>query len=533
MSQDHHPIDRFRSPYVGPETWQYSAGVARLAVLCFAAGGAAITGAPASSSWPLQTIYGVAFISSLTYLLAMRRRRSPARSHTWVQMFVDFAVVAATVASTFGPVSNFTFLFVIVILEVGLLLGMAQGFLFATLSAGFMLMQAAGGPLSTGPLTLTVGEHWYNFLIQGLAFYLTAFISGYWSQRLYRIQQFQREILDNMNSGFLITDRNGIVTALNKAGTEILMIAEEAAVGRPVEDIVRVPGGGECPILTAHRSGRDFTSYEFTAQVASGPKLLGLTTNRVWDSERQASGIISSFTDLTEMDRLRQEMRRQDRMAVLGELAGGLAHEIRNPVAAIRGAVDELSGNLDSEKLAEKLAMIAVREADHLNEIVSGFLDFARDPIIKREPFDVAEVLREVSTLLDREFAGATNLNIQTALPDEPCFVAGDRGQIKQVFVNLGKNSIEAMGGAGNLAIALAASPGPYEIRFEDTGPGIEPDRIARIFEPFYTTKDDGVGMGLAVCLRIITAHDGTIRPESRESGGVTMTVRLPRAESE
>jgi signal transduction histidine kinase len=192
--------------------------------------------------------------------------------------------------------------------------------------------------------------------------------------------------------------------------------------------------------------------------------------------------------------------------------------------------VDELQANLHSPDMAQKLAAIAIRESDQLNQIVSGFLDFARSPNVKREVFDLRDVVTEVGNLLRHEHAHAERLAIHTVLPDRPCTVSGTPTQMKQVFMNLGKNAIEAMEESGTLTITVAPCPGSFEIRFNDEGPGIPPDKITRIFEPFYTEKEKGVGMGLAICSRIITAHDGTIRAGSREGGGAALTVRLPAA---
>jgi signal transduction histidine kinase len=321
----------------------------------------------------------------------------------------------------------------------------------------------------------------------------------------------------------------GIIVAQNKAADHILALPEGVAVGYPVGSVLRTEA--ECPVVTALRSQRDFTSYEFYARTAAGElKLLGLTTSRLCDANGQMRGVIASFTDLTEMFQMRQELQRQDRMAVIGELAAGLAHEIRNPVAVIRGAVDELESSIGAPDLAKRLAAIAIRESDHLNEIVSGFLDFARNPVVRRETIDLHEVLTDVAETLRRE-CPPNGPHIHCLSPDTPCRVSGDPSQIRQVFVNLGKNSIEAMQPDGALTFRiLVPRQGPIQVRVEDDGPGIDPDKLTRIFEPFYTTKENGVGMGLAVCARIITAHDGTIRASMREGGGTSMTVSLPAA---
>jgi len=522
--------------------WQFVIGMVRVAAICIIAAGTLSFGEyAASESIYLSVFYLFGLVCSVSYLLALRKIRHMNSLLTWAQVLVDLGVVAAAVSFTGGLGSLYTFLFVIIVLEAGILLGLIQGFTFATLCAGIMgalaLMHTvpsvelpgAGQWYNQDRFTL-----WYGYLLQVLAYYLTASMSGYWNQQLHRLQQFQREILDNMNNGFLIADLTGRITVVNKAAERILNLREDEAIGEPVQDILRVASGEECPVITALRSERDFTRYEYTGLVNPGKTmLLGLSTSRIYDWRGRMTGIIASFSDLTELEQIRQELKRQDRLSIVGELAAGLAHEIRNPVAAIRGAVDELSTSLEQPNVAEKLVAIALRESDQLNAIVTDFLDFARKPRMRRDVFDVRGLIDEVTDFMQRKHGDDAGLSIETEMPAEVCPVSGDRAQIRQVFVNLAKNAAEAMNERGRLLVAATLGASSVEVRFDDEGPGIDPDKVARIFEPFYTTKDTGVGMGLAICLRIVSAHDGTIRAASREGGGATMSVRLPRAGTE
>lgn len=530
--------DRLRASIEGPEAWLWYVGAVRILLLVVVAAGAYALRERVDTILVrfLGLFYLFGVVSCLWYLISLRwTHPSSTPLLTWAQVLVDFGVVAATVGCTGGAQSVFTFLFVIVILEAGLLLGPSQGFIFATLAAGFMVIQGVGDPRSG----LSSGKDWwgigsasatlgYSLLVQVLAYYLTASISGYWNQRLRRMQQFQREILDNMNTGFLITDAEGIVTVQNKAADRILELAEGEAIGRPIQELLRVAGGGECPILTVLRTQRDFTRYEFECLVNENrKKLIGLSTNCM-EKQGRLTGIIASFTDLTELAQMREELQRQDRLAAVGELAAGLAHEIRNPVASVQGAVDELRSNMNSPETAARLAGIAIRECDHLNSIISQFLDFAREPRLQRDPFDLCQLLREVATLLQRSCPDRPGITFRMNFPDSVCSVSGDRSQLKQVFINIGNNALEAMGDSGCLTITVERDPVSLLVRFEDEGPGIPPNEVMRVFEPFYTTKNSGVGMGLAVCMRIVTAHDGTIHVASRVGGGAAVTVRLP-----
>lgn len=522
--------------------WAWITGTVRLALLgVVALGTFLIHDYEEAEQGYLIAFFCFGFVSASGYLIVVRRGEPVTRLLTWAQVLVDFGVIAATVSFTGGAYSHFAFLFVISILEAGILLGLSQGFIVATLSAAVMAVLNVISPAPFRSLQspylgydVTVLTVWYGFLVQALAYYLTAAISGYWNQQLTRLQQFQREILDNMNNGFLIADLDGTVTLLNKAAERILNISERDAVGQPVQEILRVASGEECPVITALKSERDFTRYEYIGLVfPSSAKLLGLSTSRIFDWRRRMTGIIASFSDLTELEQMREEVKKNDRLSVTGELAAGLAHEIRNPVAAIRGAVDELIGSLDKPALATKLATIAMRESDQLNAIVSDFLDFARKPKVRREMFDVCGLAREVMDVTQHKHSGAAKLQIRGQFPGQTCPVSGDRTQIRQVFINLAKNGIEAMNEEGTLHIAVVPAGSYVEVRFDDEGPGIDPDKVARIFEPFYTTKEHGVGMGLAICMRIVTAHDGTIRAASRQGGGASMSVRLPLVRAE
>ncbi len=297
------PYRVLRPHYDGPSSWLWFVGLARLILLLVLTAGTLLLPEFVEYGMVLAGIYLAAFASSFWYFVVLRRERTVSPVLTWTQMAVDFGVVVATISFTRGEESFFTFLLVTVILEAGVLLGLIQGFVFASLATLYMLMHFTIG----APQAADLLAHWYNFLIQGIAFFFTAFISGYWNQRLSRLKQFQRDILDNMNSGFMIVDPKGIVRAINRAACDILGLVEGDTIGRHVEGVLRPASGAECPLMTALRSNKDFSSYEFYAERANGDSiLLGLTTSRLGDEGARASGIIGSFTDLTQIARMRQ-----------------------------------------------------------------------------------------------------------------------------------------------------------------------------------------------------------------------------------
>ncbi|HOL19840.1 MAG TPA: ATP-binding protein [Candidatus Hydrogenedens sp.] len=518
-----------RQVYEGPVHWLWIVGMGRIFVLFVVTSGFYFYLTKPQIYFFLP-IYIVALILSVWHLFEIYKGIRPLSFLLWAQMFVDFGVVCATIGITRGCNSPFTFLLVIVIMEAGFLLGIYQGFLFAIFSFLFMGFQFA----VEGPSTLVSIEHWYPFLIQTIAFLFTGFITGYWNQRVLILKQFQQDILDNMNSGFLITDANGIIRSINKGGCSIFEVEEKDVIGAHVEGLIRTVEGFECPITTALKSNRDFTSYEFYIYTPSGnQKLIGLTTNRLFDKKGRIASLIASCTDLSELDHIRQDLRRHDRLAAIGEQLSSLAHEIRNPVASIRSAVAEMQNSINEPEVLNRLVNIAVRECDRLNYIITSFLDFAREPIQTKNVISLPELLEEFVEQFKQTLPTTPTYNVElrTIMKTEHCKVKGDKEQLLLVFRNLAQNAIDAMKNGGTLTILLMSptEKGPIEIHFKDEGVGIPPDKITRIFEPFYTEKKQGVGMGLTISLRIISSHDGTIRVISNPKKGTTMIIRLPR----
>ncbi len=518
-----------KTTYEGPVSWLWIVGIGRIFVLFLITAGFYFY-LTAPFFYIFSPIYVIALILSIWHLYELYRGSHRFNFLLWAQILVDFGIVCATISITEGYSSTFTFMLVIVILEAGFLLGIYQGFFFAMFSTVFMGLQFG----LEKDFSLSSIQYWYSFLIQAMSFIFTGFISGYWNQRVSILKQFQQDILNNMNSGFLITDTNGIVRSLNRAGCRIFEVQEEDIIGKHVENLIKTVPEFECPITTVLRLNRDFTSYEFYIYTPSGKqKLIGLTTNRLIDKKGKMIALIASCSDLSELDRIRQDLRRHDRLVAIGEQLAGLAHEIRNPVASVRGAVAEIPKNINNPDILHRLSSIATRECDRLNYIITSFLNFARESSQNKEIIVVSELLKKFAGQFQKNMPQDKNhkfeLVIETQAKD--CKIRGDTEQILIVFQNLAQNAIDAMPEGGTLTILLTCpeQKGPVEIHFQDEGIGITPDKITHIFDPFYTEKKHGIGMGLTICLRIISAHDGTIHVASNQKKGTTMIIRLPR----
>lgn len=228
---------------------------------------------------------------------------------------------------------------------------------------------------------------------------------------------------------------------------------------------------------------------------------------------------------------IEEQLRRAERLSALGELSAGLAHEIRNPLGAIRGTAEILQDGIDPADRRYEFSRILVREVDRLNRVVEDFLRFARPAPVERGRCDVNAALREVLEL-SRPQADRNGVRVELRAGELPP-LAGDRGQLRQVFLNLVLNALQAMPGGGSLTVTTESVDGQARLRFADTGQGIAPENLERIFNPFFTTRREGTGLGLAITQRIVQGHGGRIEVQSRAGEGTTFTVILPLAEKE
>ncbi len=271
--------------------------------------------------------------------------------------------------------------------------------------------------------------------------------------------------------------------------------------------------------------------------------LIGLVVDRRDHYRRgleiQAETLAQSHRELQEQTRLLLEketqLRRADRLSALGQLSAGLAHEIRNPLGAIKGAVEILQDDFPSGHPKAEFYSILLREVDRLNDVLTNFLNFARPVTPHFAPLDVRAVLTALEGLISGQ-ARAHRVQIFTSFHAGPSRVMADETLLKQAFLNIMLNAAEAMPEGGDLAISTRLSPAGaagsrpewVEVVFDDTGPGIGEEDLGRIFDPFFTTKTDGTGLGLAITHRIIENHHGTIRVMSQRGKGTTFVVTLP-----
>jgi two-component system sensor histidine kinase PilS (NtrC family) len=337
-------------------------------------------------------------------------------------------------------------------------------------------------------------------------------------------------IIESVRSGLVTTDLEGNIYIYNAAAEEITGYKAKDLRGTKIFSLL---GNIEHPIqvsLEAAAKGEQPPRFEidFISPEGLGVRL-GYGISPLFSEEGEIKGLIITFQDLTEMRSMEESARRKDRLAAVGRVAAGLAHEIRNPLGAMRGALQVLQAQMPDDLTKNGLMEIIKTESDRLNKIISNFLTYARPHASSFTEVDIGEALSDSFTLLRHSPEINENHSLVTELPDEPIILSADSTQLKQVFWNLARNAIQAMTDGGELKVELRRrSNGRVQIIFSDTGQGMSPEQVNRLFEPFSESSTGGTGLGLSIVYQIVRDHGGTINVRSLEKKGTTITIELP-----
>jgi two-component system sensor histidine kinase PilS (NtrC family) len=269
---------------------------------------------------------------------------------------------------------------------------------------------------------------------------------------------------------------------------------------------------------------------EIELLVGGARRSIGFAVSPLSTLEGNASGYTLIFQDLTDMKKLEAELRLKDRMAAVGELSAGIAHEIRNPLAAIAGSVQALKGSKSLTPQEQRLMSIVLKESERLNKAISEFLRFVRPQEKRAVAFDVAASLSETLDLLANSSELRADHRILREIEPPSFHLVADADQIRQVFWNIARNAVQAMPHGGTLTVHTLIADDAYHIIFSDNGRGMSAADLQRLFQPFRTTFPTGTGLGMAISYRIIQEHGGKIEVTSREGEGTSIAVSLPFA---
>jgi two-component system sensor histidine kinase PilS (NtrC family) len=325
------------------------------------------------------------------------------------------------------------------------------------------------------------------------------------------------------------TDLQGRIYTFNTAAEEITGYAQEDVRGQDASIFFGELKERIANSAIAAERGETSPRFEADCLTAEGlRRRLGFSISPLFLESGETTGMVITFQDLTEIRALEDTSKRQDRLAAIGRMAASIAHEIRNPLAAMRGSIQMLRSEMNGESSQTELMEIILRESDRLNRIISDFLNYARPRSIVHTRVDLGDLLSQTFTLLRHSPELKEQQIVQAKIPATPLFAEVDAEQMRQVFWNLARNGLQAMPEGGTLHAEVGTnSDERLRITFSDTGRGMPPDQVERLFEPFSSTTG-GTGLGLSIVYQIIRDHGGTINVRSRQGQGTTITIEMP-----
>ena len=476
----------------------------------------------------------------------------PARPRriAWLIALLDVAIITAVVAATGGARSMFTFLYVMLVTAScvtlsrtgGLTIAAAASVLYAGLVVGRTVVPIASA--FEAPQETTALEMLTMFANAG-TFLVVAIVAGGLAEHFHIQTRTLRDlraikdlVFESVGTGLVAVDPSHTITTFNRAAAAITGVPVAAAIGRRWDivfgDVVSLAdveselasgptASARYEVLLRHPDARRVpVRLTFWTLAAAGT-----ATHALADANRtERLGVICACEDLTAIRTMEERLRQADRLATLGRMSANIAHEIRNPLASLTGAIEVLASSGTTADVRARLAHIVLKESSRLNEILRDFLDYARPVPLARTRKNVVEIIDEVLVLLEHRATPGTLKIVRDLPPTLECLV--DPEQFRQAVSNVCLNAVQAMPEGGELRVSVGVVGDAMELRVTDTGEGITEEDVGHIFEPFFSTKSDGSGLGLALVHRIMQDHGGDVAVESAPGAGSVFTLRFP-----
>ncbi len=476
-----------------------------------------------------------------------------------VQLACDALAVTGFIAVTGGITSYFAALYVLPIAAASSVQFRRGGMMIATLSAllymGIVLVQDFGLASLVGIPFLASGSTLlppprivaYTTGLNVFLFFSIAFLSGSLADRLQRagarlerasseiadLQAFNQHVIDSLASGLATTDRQGRILTFNRAAEDITGFPALSVVGRRIEEVLDLPPAVAAELINLAGPGRG-RRVESPFRTGDGRQIeLGYTATQLRAPAGNA-GLLFAFQDVTDIKKLERDARLRQRLAAVGEMAAGIAHEIRNPLASMSGSIQILRQELPLTDEQAQLMDIVLRESERLNDTIRSFLAYARPQRFSIARLDVRRVLNDAALLLRNSSEVQDGHIIDVRVPMHEVAFEADENQIRQIVWNLATNGLRAMRNGGTLTLGArleSAGGVGYEsvvLDVADEGVGIPADELDAIFQPFRSTFAKGTGLGLAIVHRIVSDYNGEIQVSSTPGRGTTVSVRLP-----
>ncbi|MFH2122448.1 MAG: ATP-binding protein [Pseudomonadota bacterium] len=344
--------------------------------------------------------------------------------------------------------------------------------------------------------------------------------------RLSRIKAFRDILISSLPVGLIVTDSQGKILLCNQFAEQMASVVENEVVGAVPESVL-APALAQAledqKIATVGPVQKEILLPDVKGQM----RTLQLHSRSVVDSDGTSAGVMLLIQDLSQVKSLEEELRRSERLAALGKMAAGVAHELRNPLSSIKGLAILLKSRFQEESSDQETADILVQEVERLNRSIGELLDYARPQKLNKENILPEEVVRKAVSLI-RMDAESMGVRINVVMADNLPFLSADQDKLNQVFLNLFLNSIQAMEQGGALDIQVMAEGKNVLFTIKDTGCGVRKEDLPRIFDPYFTTKPEGTGLGLAMSMKIVEEHGGTMTFQSEKDVGTTVIVSLP-----
>jgi two-component system sensor histidine kinase PilS (NtrC family) len=478
----------------------------------------------------------------------------------YLQIFSDIAVITAILHLTGDLDSNYISLYLLVIILSSTLLPRGRVFLVAAVSFVCMggvlelaylpvilpdfavhypalryLMTSSPLPVDLRTLQVKIGASFFGF-------FAIAYLSAQLAENLRKVgaelrdkngqvanlQAKTENILESMRDGLLTTDLEGVVSELNGSGAAILGLKPEESRGKLIQSFFPGLQTGTVSFPSANAcSARQEVAY---VSPRAEKRVLGVSVSPLMVPAIGVAGFVYNFQDLTEEKRREAEYWTKDRMATLGRLAAGIAHEIRNPLASITGSVKLLQSISRLDEDQTKLIEIVSHESERLNKLVSDFLLYCRDQRHEPQKVDLVKVIEETLVLLSHHPLFGGNVRVEKHFPSRLPTVWADPDKLRQVFWNISDNALKAMPDGGVLTVlAEEAGEGAVRVTLSDTGIGFSEQQLDKVFEPFQPGFSGGTGLGLAIVYQIMQGVGGAVRVESKAGQGTRFTLELPK----
>jgi two-component system sensor histidine kinase PilS (NtrC family) len=529
----------------------------RAAISTVLLGGAIVAQITSPGSFPVDPLFFlIAFTYAVTIAYALTLRFVD--RHQWlinVQLAVDALIVSAFISMTGGIASVFSSLYVLPIVGASIVQFRRGGLLVATLSAliyaGLVLVQylAASGYINEPWLPTQVESlpsapiAQYRVALNLFGFFAVALLSGSLAEgvrtadarldrastRIADLQAMNQHVIDSMPSGLATADIGQRILTFNRAAVAITGLPFKSVVGRQLAEVLHLPR----PLVESLDRGLDprearRIELRYPTTDGRGEIDIGLSVTHL-ETPSGRAGFLITFQDVTQIKKLERDARLQQRLAAVGEMAAGIAHEIRNPLASMSGSIQILRQELPLSAEQEQLMDIVLRESERLNTTIGSFLAYARPQRFAIARFDVGRTLNDAALLLRNSAEVHEGHSIEVAVPAEPLWFEADEGQIKQIVWNLATNGLRAMPDGGRLRLTGAVEPsGGIVITVQDEGIGIAVEALDGLFQPFHGGFAKGSGLGLAIVHRIVTDYGGEVHVSSRQGKGTTVSVRMP-----